>query len=87
MPVKIEACRRAGEQKTYAKTGDSGRSVTTAFRGTCGAALYSQPAGGAYLNLRLRAVTQRDELPPKLQGFCGSAMPWAMDISRVLRAT
>lgn len=87
VPVRVEAFRLTGEPKTYAKTGDSGRMVTTAFCGTCGSALYSQPASGGYLNLRLGAVRQRAELPPKLQGFCGSAMPWAADISGVRRAT
>jgi len=87
VPVRIEAFSLVGTPKTYVKVGDSGRSVTTAFCPTCGSSLFSQPAGGGYFNLRLGAVRQRAELPPKLQGFCGSAMPWGMDISGVRRAT
>jgi|SRR5215471_15005479 len=83
VPVPIERFRMNGEPKTYVKRGDSGREVTTAFCGNCGTALYS--AGADWMNLRLGAVKQRAELPPKSQGFCRSAMPWAMDISGVRR--
>ena len=72
-----------GAPKTYVKRGSSGREVTTAFCGDCGAALYS--AGPDWVNLRVGAVKQRAELAPKSQGFCRTAMPWAMDISGVRR--
>jgi hypothetical protein len=86
VPVLIDKIRLRGEPKTYAKRGDSGDEVTTAFCPDCGAALYSSKGEKpAFLFLRIGAVKQRAELPPKAQGFCRSAMPWAMDISAVRR--
>jgi hypothetical protein len=72
-----------GAPKTYRKVGDSGREVETNFCGDCGSALYSHRSGADYIFLRVGSANQRKALPPKAQGFCGSAMPWAMDISRV----
>lgn len=71
----------AGEPKIYIKTGGSGRRGALAFCPDCGAALYSTSADDPQrYNLRLGAIAQRAQLVPKLQGFCGSAMPWAWDI-------
>jgi hypothetical protein len=85
VPVAANEFRLKGEPKTYVKQADSGREITTAFCGECGAALYSTRPEAQFLNLRLGAVRQRAQLAPKAQGFCGSAMPWAMDISAVHR--
>lgn len=86
VPVLIERISMRGEPKTYVKRGDSGAEVATAFCPDCGAALYSSKGEKpAFLFLRLGAVKQRAELPPKAQGFCRSAMPWAMAISAVRR--
>jgi hypothetical protein len=35
------------------------------------------------VNIRLGGVRQRAELPPKMQGFCYSAMPWAWSIESI----
>jgi hypothetical protein len=83
-PVLAERFTLRGTAKTYVKTGDSGRQVTTAFCGDCGAALYST-GDPRIVNLRLGGVRQRAELPPKAQGSYGSAMPWAMDITDIRR--
>jgi hypothetical protein len=87
VPAQPELFRMQGEPATYVKMGDSSREVTTGFCPTCGTALFSSAGGEApaWLNLRLGAVKQRAELPPKSQGFCRSAMPWAMDITNVRR--
>ena len=69
-----------GEPKAYRKVGDSGREVAVTFCGDCGTALYSHGAGRDFVFLRVGSVTQRDRLPPKKQGFCQSAQPWAIDI-------
>ena len=74
-----------GEAKTYAKRGDSGEWLTTAFCGECGAALYSSKEGAPAMWLRMGTVRQRAELPPKMQGYCRSALPWSMDITGVRR--
>jgi hypothetical protein len=77
--VRIE-----GSPKTYIKTGGSGRQVLVAFCGDCGTALYSTKSDThAPLNLRTGAIKQRGELIPKMQGFCGSAMPWATNIDGI----
>jgi len=85
VPVLPENFHLRGQPKTYVKTADSGNKVVHAFCGDCGSALYSQDAveaPHAFL-LRLGAVKQRAQLVPKKQGFCQSAMPWAMDISGI----
>jgi hypothetical protein len=85
-PVRSDRIRLSGEPKTYVKRADSGDEVATAFCPDCGAALYSAKGEApTFLNLRLGAVKQRAQLPPKAQGFCGSALPWAMDITAVRR--
>lgn len=82
VPVLVENLALRGEPKTYVKHGDSGVEVTQAFCPRCGSSLYSQKDPG-YVFLRLGGVRQRAEMPPKLQGFTRSAMPWAMDIRDV----
>jgi hypothetical protein len=84
VPVLTDLIRLKGEPQAYLKRGDSGDEVTTAFCPCCGSALYScKGATPALLFLRLGAVKQRAQLAPKAQGFCSSAMPWAMNISGV----
>jgi hypothetical protein len=86
VPVKAENFTLHGTPKEYVKIGGSGAQVAVAFCGTCGTALYSTaaaPDGRTRFNLRLGWVRQRAELPPKRQGFCRSALPWAYDIGDV----
>ena len=81
--VPLSKFQLLGEPKIYMKVGDSGREVMTAFCGNCGSALYSQRGDADYVDLHVGSANQRKALPPKGQAFCGSAMPWAVDISRV----
>ena len=84
VPVLVDRFELRGRPKTYAKRGDSGNEVVTAFCANCGAALYSfRGASPTFLYLRVGAISQRAQLAPKAQGFCRSAMPWATDISGV----
>ncbi len=84
VPVLTEQFTLRGEPKRYVKIGSSGSEVVTTFCGTCGSPLYSHKGDNPrYVNLRLGGVRQRAELPPKKQGFCNSAMPWAWDIGEV----
>ncbi|MBV9992435.1 MAG: GFA family protein [Alphaproteobacteria bacterium] len=86
VPVRPENFQLSGEPKSYVKTAASGNAIVQAFCGGCGTPLYSHRRNDPpYLNLRLGAVKQRAELPPRLQGFCESAMPWAFDITQVPR--
>ena len=82
--VPSQNVRIEGSPKIYVKTGGSGRKVLVAFCGDCGTALYSTKSETkGPLNLRIGAIKQRRELIPKMQGFCGSAMPWAMSIDGI----
>ena len=72
-----------GEPKRYMKIGASGEEVVTTFCGVCGSALYSFKEGNDFVSLRVGGVSQRAQLAPTRQGFCGSASPWAFDISGI----
>lgn len=86
VPVLTQNFHLTGEPRVYIKRGDSGAEIATAFCGHCGAAMYSSKRDNpTYFNLRLGAVKQRAQLPPKMQGFCRSALPWAIDITAVRR--
>jgi hypothetical protein len=87
VPVKTENFKLRGQPKTYVKTADSGNRIALAFCADCGSALYSgKLENPVVFNLRLGAVKQRAQLPPKAQYWCRSAMPWVMDISRLPQA-
>jgi hypothetical protein len=83
--VLRESFQLKGEPKHYAKIGSSGDKVVTTFRGFRGSALYSFKEGSDFVNVRLGGVSQREQLAPTGQGFCGSALPWAFDISDVAK--
>lgn len=84
VPVLAKNLTLTGEPTTYVKIGGSGEPVTTAFCGTCGAALYScKGEDPAFYFLRTGVIRQRAELIPTAQGFCDSGQPWAMDMSRI----
>ena len=73
-----------GAPKTYEKTADSGAKRVQAFCGDCGSAIYSTTAANQTIyNLRLGALKQASDLPPKRQIWMDSAWPWAHDITRV----
>lgn len=73
-----------GTPKTYVKTADSGAKRVQAFCGDCGSAIYSTTVENPTIfNLRLGALKQRAELPPKRQIWMDSALPWARDITGV----
>jgi hypothetical protein len=81
--VLLRLLQVTGVPKVYAKIADSGRQVATNFCGQCGTALYSHGEGRDFVFLRVGSCRQRSQLPPRQQGFCQSAMPWAMDIREV----
>lgn len=87
VPVPPDKFKLRGQPKTYVKTAESGNAIALRFCAECGTALYSSKLDNpAVLNLRLGAVKQRAQLAPKAQFWCRSAMPWAMDISRIPQA-
>jgi hypothetical protein len=73
-----------GTPRTYVKTADNGVKRLQAFCGDCGSAIYATtPENQTIFNLRLGALKQRADLPPKRQIWMASALPWAQDISEV----
>ncbi|MBS0472327.1 MAG: GFA family protein [Proteobacteria bacterium] len=86
VPVLREHLVLEGEPKIYVKTADSGNKRLQGFCSACGSHIYATSPERAVFNIRLGAIRQRAELPPKMQGFCGSALPWASDITTVPHA-
>ena len=74
-----------GQPKVYVKTADSGRRREQTFCPDCGSPLYAATEGAEdrTLGLRVGAIRQRDQLPPKHQYFCDSAQDWVQDISHL----
>lgn len=86
VPALWESLVLTGSPRLYLKTGGSGDKVTTAFCGTCGAALYSGKGDPpAFVFLRTGAIRQRAGLTPSIQGFCASAMPWSGDLGAIAK--
>ena len=86
VPVKTENFKLHGQPKTYVKTAASGNKRVLAFCADCGSAIYSTSLEDRIVfSLRLGAVKQRAQLIPKSQGWCRSALPWAMDIGHIPR--
>ena len=86
VPVKAENFKLHGQPKTYVKTADSGNKRVLGFCADCGSAIYSTSLEDRiFFSLRLGAVKQRAQLIPKSQGWCRSALPWAMDIGHIPR--
>ncbi|WP_309142356.1 GFA family protein [Bradyrhizobium sp. sGM-13] len=84
VPVKTENFKLSGQPKTYVKTAASGNKRVLAFCADCGSAIYSTSLENRLVfNLRLGGVKQRAQLTPKYQGWCRSALPWAMDIGHI----
>jgi hypothetical protein len=73
-----------GEPKIYLKTGESGRKRVQSFCANCGTPIYSADAAAPEIySIRLGTVRQRAELPPKVQIWCRSALPWTMHLEPV----
>jgi len=82
VPARVEDFRLlSGSPKIYVKIADSGARRAQAFCGECGAPVYASDAESpALLFLRLGAIRQRAEIPPRRQIWCSSALPWALDV-------
>jgi hypothetical protein len=73
-----------GEPRIYVKTGESGRKRVQSFCANCGTPIYSADAAAPQVySIRLGTVRQRAELPPKVQIWCRSALPWTMHLEPV----
>jgi hypothetical protein len=75
---------RTGQPKIYIKTADSGTRRAHAFCPECGTPIYAAaPNDTPRYSLRVGAIVQRAQLRPIRQIWCGSALPWAMDLRGV----
>lgn len=74
-----------GTAAEYVKTADSGNRRTSAFCPTCGTQLWGAdegPSPQAY-GLRVGALAQRNELVPKVQIWCCSALNWTAEMDSI----
>jgi hypothetical protein len=75
-----------GTPTIYIKTADSGTRRAHAFCPVCGSPVYAAaPENPLTYSLRVGALKQRAVLPPVRQLWCGSGLPWAMDITGIPR--
>jgi hypothetical protein len=86
-PADAEKFTLTGGQPTiYIKIADSGGRWSIAFCPVCGTPVYAADADNPMsYSLRVGTLDQRARLPPKIQIWCDSAMPWAMDLRGVER--
>ena len=83
VPTREENFELEGETRTYIKVADSGTKRTSVFCPECGTPIYGSTVddGPKVIGIRGGVVTQRSELPPQRQIWCGSAMPWVADVA------
>jgi hypothetical protein len=76
----------SGNPKTYIKTtADRGNPRAHGFCSDCGTPLWAtspEPNPASY-GLRVGTLDCRAQLVPSRQGWCRSALPWAMDLSGI----
>jgi hypothetical protein len=66
---------------------ESGRARQLSSCPECGTRIHARTKSDpkAFFGLRVGTIRQRAELKPKVQVWCGSALPWAADLSLILR--
>jgi len=76
-PAAMASVALAGTTRTYLKTADSGSRRSMVFCPGCGTHLYAAPAENPTVAMiRLGCVRERASLPPTLQIWTHSALPW-----------
>ncbi len=76
---------RGGSPQVYLKTAESGNQRQQAFCPECGTQLYATAVGEApkVYGIRLGTARQRDQLAPKKQLWCQSALDWITDLKAI----
>jgi hypothetical protein len=71
-----------GTPKVYTKTAESGAKRWQVFCPECGTQIYATAAEGEpkVYSVRVGTARQRNQLSPKRQYWCRSALPWIKDI-------
>jgi len=74
----------SGQPKIYVKTAESGNRRAQAFCANCGSRLWASAENDPPIyNLRLGTVRERAQLPPRMQVWCQSALPWVKEIAAI----
>lgn len=75
----------SGTPKVYVKISESGNERQQAFCADCGTPIYatSNDGGPRKLGIRVGAIKQRDQLIPKRQIWCSSAVSWLEHLSEM----
>ncbi len=77
LPVPVDDVSLVGDPKQYVKVAASGNRRAQAFCSECGTQLYAtEPDVPKTLNIRLGCVNERSQLPPTVQIWGNSAVPW-----------
>jgi hypothetical protein len=76
-----------GQLTRYEKTSESGALRALLFCGRCGTHICgtSENAEGALYSLRVGVLAERDELPPVVQVWCQSEVPWLSRLAEIRR--
>jgi len=85
VPVPKSAFRMlSGEPRIYVKTAESGNRRAQAFCPECGTRIYASTVDDPQMfNLRVGTIRQRAQLPPRIQFWCRSALPWVKELGSV----
>ena len=84
LPVPVGDISVTGSPRQYVKVADSGMPRVQAFCGECGTQLYACDAQNpSVLSLRLGCIKERAQLPPKVQIWTRSAMPWLHEMDEI----
>jgi hypothetical protein len=77
----------SGELSIYVKIADDGTPRQQTFCPQCGTPIYAGPVAGqsGMLGIRVGAIRQRAQLPPRRQYYCRSAQAWVQDLSALPR--
>ncbi len=72
----------SGTPRTYLKTAASGNRRRQTFCGNCGTPIAAFPdvEDPPFVMLRLGALQERAQLAPKRRIWCGSELPWSLDV-------
>ena len=76
----------SGRPKIYVKTAEDGARRAQAFCPECGSPIYASPVGEValpFVGIRVGLIKQKNQLIPKKQFWCRSAMDWVQDLSNV----
>lgn len=75
----------SGEPKTYVKTAESGNKRAQVFCPQCGTHIYATSVDDGPKEFRIRTsnARQREDLPPKRQGWFRSAQKWVTDLGSI----